>query len=52
MRPLYSPKRKPIEIDEINENSQISKVNQIRCYKIIFGIQSVLILSYYLYNSL
>ena len=52
MRPLYSPKRKPIEINEIDENSQINKVNQIKYYKIIFGIQIVLILSYYLYNSL
>ena len=50
MRPLYSPKRKPIEINEINENSQINKVNQIKYYKVIFGIQIVLILSYYLYN--
>ena len=49
MRPLYSPKRKPIEINEMNENS---KVNQIKYYKIIFGLQIVLILSYYLYNSL
>lgn len=48
MRPLYSPKRKS---NEINENSE-SRINQIKYYKIIFGIHIILILSYYLYNLL